>query len=52
MWSLGREQPCSSMAMESQTLNNHVSHLQNDLCAHTLRYAQNFILGILIICLW
>ncbi len=28
------------------------SHLQNDLFAHTLRYAKNFILGISIICLW
>jgi hypothetical protein len=28
------------------------SHLQNDLFAQTLRYAQNFILGISIICLW
>jgi hypothetical protein len=29
-----------------------MSHLQNDLFAQTLRYAQNFILGISIICLW
>ena len=29
-----------------------LSHLQNNLFAQTLRYAQNFILGISIICLW
>ena len=29
----------------------HPSHLQNVLFAQTLRYAQNFILGILSICL-
>jgi hypothetical protein len=31
--------------------NNHQSHLQNNLFAQTLRYAQNFILGISCICL-
>jgi hypothetical protein len=29
-----------------------LSHLQNCLFAQTLRYAQNFIIGISIICLW
>ena len=29
-----------------------LSHLQNNLLAQTLRYAQNFILGISMICLW
>jgi len=32
--------------------SENVSHLQNNLFAQTLRYAQNFILGISIICLW
>jgi acyl-CoA synthetase (AMP-forming)/AMP-acid ligase II len=33
-------------------LTEEPSHLQNNLFAQTLRYAQNFILGISIICLW
>jgi hypothetical protein len=32
--------------------STQLSHLQNDLFAQTLPYAQNFILGISIICLW
>ena len=32
--------------------SDDLSHLQNNLFAQTLRYAQNFILGISIICLW
>jgi hypothetical protein len=34
------------------TVGTLLSHWQNNLFAQTLRYAQNFILEISIVCLW
>jgi hypothetical protein len=49
----GRRQSQHGLLAEvAEGCGNQQSHLQNNLIAQTLRYAQNFILGISNICLW
>jgi hypothetical protein len=46
-----KEVPCRQRNGRMAWPFNQMSHLQNNLFAQTLRYAQNFIIGISCICL-